>query len=87
MEGKVESVVKSSEPEPGINGHDKEESGPVGVTYLEKVNPCLLTDPSVVSGWVGKDLGAVESVKVTCNVSGLVICFCVSSDQREQALV
>jgi hypothetical protein len=49
---------------------------------LEKVDPCH--DPFVVSGWVRKELGAVESMNVTC--SGLVIFVCVSSDQREQAL-
>ena len=49
----VEFVVKSSEPELGID--DKEESGPVGVTFLEKVDPCLLADTFVVLGWVGKD--------------------------------
>ena len=80
----VECVVESSEPEPGINGHDNEKSGAVGVTLLEKVDPYLLADPCVVSGWEGKELGAVESVKVTC--SGLVIFVCVSSDQREWAL-
>jgi hypothetical protein len=63
----VEGVVKSSESNPGIDGHVKGESRTVGATFLEKV------DPFVVSGWVGKELGAVESVKVTC--SGLVICF------------
>jgi hypothetical protein len=50
-EGEI-SEVKSLAPEPGINGHDKEESGPVGVTFLEKVDPCLLVDQFVVSGWV-----------------------------------
>ena len=40
-----------------------------------KVYPCLSADPFVISGWVGKELGTVESVKVTC--SGLVdICLC-----------
>ena len=77
-------MVKSLAPEPGINGHDKEESDPVGVTFLEKVDPCLLADPFVVSGWVRKELGAVESVKVTHG--GFVIFVCVSSDQRERAL-
>ena len=38
----------------------------------------------MVSGWVGKELGAVESVKVTS--SGLMICVCVSSAQRERVL-
>ena len=61
----------------------KEEEERVGVTFLEKVDPCLLADPFVISGWVGKELGTVESVKVTC--TGLVIFVCVSSDQRELA--
>jgi hypothetical protein len=38
----------------------------------------------VVSRWVGKELGAVESVKVTC--SGLLIFVCVSSNPGEWAL-
>ena len=41
-------------------------------------------DSFVIFGWVGKELGAVESVKATC--SRLVIFVCVSSDQREWAL-
>lgn len=51
---------------------------------MEKVYPCLLADPFLVSGWVGKELGAVESVKVSC--SGFMIFVCVSSDQRERVL-
>lgn len=51
---------------------------------MDKLDPCLLVDPFVVSGLVGKELGAVESVKVTCSV--LVIFVCVSSDQREWSL-
>ena len=35
------------------------------------MDPCLLADPFLVSGWGRKELGAVESVKVTC--SGLVM--------------
>ena len=35
------------------------------------MDPCLLADPFVVSGWVKSELGAVESVRVT--KSGLVI--------------
>ena len=56
----------------------------VGVTFLEKVDPCLLADPFVVSGWVKTKLRDVESVKVT--KTGLVIIVCVSAGQREQAL-
>jgi hypothetical protein len=41
-------------------------------------------DPFVVSRWVRKELGVVESVKVTC--SGLVIFVCVTSGQREKVL-
>jgi hypothetical protein len=52
------------------------------VKFLEKVDPCLLTDPFVVSGCVKTELGAVESVRVTR--SSLVIIVCVSADQREQ---
>jgi hypothetical protein len=42
MEG-VEGVLRSSEPEPCIDGHgyDKDKFGPVGVAFLEK-DPCLL---------------------------------------------
>jgi hypothetical protein len=35
---------------------DKEDSGPVGVRALERMDPCLLADPYVVSGWVEKRL-------------------------------
>jgi hypothetical protein len=47
-------VLKTSEPHP--EGHAKDDSGPVGVEYLEKVDPGLLADPYVVSGWVENKL-------------------------------
>ena len=62
---------------------DMIKSGPVGLTFLEKVDACLLADSFMVSGWMTKELGATESVTVTC--SGLVIFVCVSSGQSEQA--
>ena len=43
-------MVKSSEPMPAINGHDKEQSGQARVRFLKKVDPYLLADPFVVSG-------------------------------------
>ena len=58
----VEGVVNRSEPKPGIN--DKVESGLVGVRFLEKVDPYLLADPYVVSGWLERTLGTVKLVKV-----------------------
>ena len=48
------------------------------------MDPCLLADPFVVSGWVKAELGAVESVRVTR--SGLVIIVCDSAGQSEKAL-
>ena len=51
---------------------------------MEKVDSCLLADPFVVSLWVEKELGNVESVRVTRR--GLVIIVCVSVGQRENAL-
>ena len=77
----VAGVVKSSESEPRPNGHPNDDSGPVGETFLEKVDPCLLANPYVVSGWVENRLGTVKLVKV--DQSGLVIIFCISSIQRE----
>lgn len=46
----VEGVARSSEPEPCIDGHgyDKDEFGPVGVRFLEKVDLGLLVYPYVV---------------------------------------
>ena len=52
----VVGVVKFSEPQACTEGQDKGESVTVGVKFLEKVDPCLLADPFVVS-----ELGAVES--------------------------
>lgn len=50
-------TMKTSESEPRLDGHAKDDSGPVGVTFLEKVDPCLLAVPYVVSGCVEKKLG------------------------------
>lgn len=69
------SVLKI--PESCPDGYDKDYFGPVGVRFLEKVYPCLLANPYVVSGWVEKKLGTVNSVKVSR--SGLGLIFCVSS--------
>lgn len=73
MEG-VEVVVRSLEPNSSIDGHgyDKDTIGSVGVRFLKKVEPGLLSDPWSVSSWVEKMVGAVESVKVT--LSGGVWC-------------
>ena len=56
----------------------------VGVGFLEKVDPGLLADPYLLSGWVGKMLDTVKLMKVTR--SGFVMFVCVSSAQSEQAL-
>jgi hypothetical protein len=77
-------VLKFSELKACTEGQDKDESVTVGVTFLEKVNPCLLGDPFVVSGWVKIELGAVELVKVTRR--DVVILVSVSVGQREQVL-
>ena len=61
----VVGVVKLSDPEACTDGQDKDESVTVGVKFLRKVDPCLLADPFVVSGWVKTELGAVESVRVS----------------------
>ena len=58
-------MVKFLEPEACTEGQDKDESVTVGVTFFEKVDPCLLADPFVVSGWVKTELSAVESVKAS----------------------
>ena len=55
----VPGLVRFLEPEPCTDGQDKYESVTVGVTFLEKVGPCFLADPYVVSGWVITELGAV----------------------------
>ena len=44
--------MKFLEPEACTEGQDEDESVTVGVKYLEKVHPCLLADPFVVSRWV-----------------------------------
>jgi hypothetical protein len=54
------------------------------VSFLDKVDPCLLADPYVVAGWVKMELVAVKSVKITH--SGLVITVCVSASQRDREL-
>ena len=41
----VAGVVKTSESELRPDGHVKADSGPVRVTFLQKVDPCLLADP------------------------------------------
>ena len=56
----------------------------VGVKFMEKVDSCLLADPFVVSQWVKKVLGHVESVRLTR--SGLVLIVYVSIGQRKNAL-
>ncbi|XP_036822320.1 zinc finger protein 512B isoform X2 [Oncorhynchus mykiss] len=38
-------------------GDDQDDSGPVGVRFVERMDPCILTDPYVVSGWLEKRLG------------------------------
>lgn len=76
------SVLKI--PESCPDGYDKDYFGPVGVRFLEKVDSCLFSDPYVVSGWVEKNLGTLNSVKVSR--SGVVLIICVSSTQREWAL-
>ena len=48
------------------------------------MDPCLIANPFVISGWVKTELGAVELVRVTR--SGLVIIVCFSAGQREKAL-
>ena len=48
------------------------------------MDPCLLADPFVASGWVKRELGAVESQKTT--ISGLLISVWVPAGQREKAL-
>ena len=50
-------VVKFSEPKALHEGQDEDDSVTVAVTCLEKVYPCLLADPFVVSGWVKTKVG------------------------------
>jgi hypothetical protein len=73
MEG-AEGVVRSLEPKPSIDvhGYDKDTIGSVGVRFVKKMEPGLLSDPWSVSSWVEKMVGAIESVKVT--LSGGVWC-------------
>jgi hypothetical protein len=51
---RVEGVVRSLAPEPCIDGHgyDKDKLGPVREIFLKRVEPGLLADAWVVSGWV-----------------------------------
>ena len=65
-------------------GDDTDDSGPVGVRFVEIMDPCILAESYVVSGWVEKRLGTVELVKLTWN--GLMMIYCVSSTQKEWAL-
>lgn len=58
---------------------DRDDSVPVGVRFVERMDPCILADPYVVSGWVEKRLETVELVKVTR--SGL---YYVSYVQKER---
>ena len=80
----VIDVVKLSKTEVCTEGQEKDESVTVGLKFKEKVDSCLLADPFVVSRWVKKELGNMESVRVTR--SGLVIIVCVSVGQKEKAL-
>ena len=63
---------------------DKDDFGPVGVRFVERMDPCFLVDPYVVLGWVEERLGYIELGKVTR--SGLLMIYCVSSAQMEMAL-
>jgi hypothetical protein len=49
----VAGVVKTAEFEPRPDG-DEEDFGPVGLAFLERMDPFLLADPYMVSGWVEK---------------------------------
>ena len=75
----VAGLERFLEPEPCTDGQDKDESVTVGVTFLEKVDPCILADSYVVSGCVKMELGAEESVegnpKWACDNC---LCFCWS---------
>jgi hypothetical protein len=56
----VEDVVKCSEHKPGIiNGHDKEESGPVRGTFLDKVDPLPFGGSICVFRVGGKGVGCI----------------------------
>lgn len=54
-------MARATEPEPHNGSHEADDSGPVGVTFLEKVDPFLLADPYVVSGSGKTELSAAES--------------------------
>lgn len=68
------SVLKI--PESCPDGYDKDYFGPVGVRFLEKVDPCLLADSYVVSRCVGKKLGTVKSVTQSRLVMFFLYFFC-----------
>lgn len=55
--------MKTAEFEP--HHDDKDDSSPVGMRFLERMDPCLLADPYVMSGWGEKRFGNVRSVKVS----------------------
>lgn len=68
----VQMEPAGSEEVPGVRTakfgphlEDKNDSGPVGVRFVERMDRCNLADPYVVSGWVEKRLGTAELVKVT----------------------
>ena len=50
---------------------DEDDFGPVGMRYVERMDPCFSVDPYVVSWWVEERLGTVKIVNVTR--SGLVM--------------
>ena len=56
--------VKASEPHPNDQENGRDDSSPVVVQFLEKVDPCLLAQ-FAVSGCVKKELVLVNSVKVS----------------------
>jgi hypothetical protein len=74
--------VKASEPLPNDQENARHDSGPVGVQLVEQMDPYLLADPSVVSGWVKKELGSVNPVKVSRGGLALIfLCVCCSEGE------
>lgn len=65
-------VGKASEPHPNEQENARDDSGPVGVHFVEKVESCLLADPFVASGGVEKQLAVVNTLKVSR--SGFFVC-------------
>lgn len=55
--------MKASEPQPNDQENARDDSGPVGVPFVEKVDQYLLVYPFVVPGSVKKELGFVNSYK------------------------